>query len=299
MTRRFLYFINPISGTRNKSSLQKSIQNQTAAYHIPFEIVDTSKEGDYAFLPEKIKQDKITDVIICGGDGTVNQIVSFLIGVQVNVGIIPMGSGNGLALAAGIPKNHEQALKIILDGRAKAVDGVRINNHFSCMLSGLGFDAQVAHQFAEQRKRGLLTYIRLSLLNYFKAVSYPFELVIDNRVIPVDALFISVANSNQFGNHVIIAPKAKLNDGKMDVVVVTNQNRLSTAITILRQIMRGKVTPTDQVGQQQKKVLYFQTDRLVIKNLGSAPFHVDGEPITTEKEFNFSIIPKAFQLLQS
>ncbi|MEI9935317.1 MAG: diacylglycerol kinase family protein [Ferruginibacter sp.] len=106
---------------------------------------------------------KITDIVICGGDGTVNKIAASLSGIEINIGIIPVGSGNGLAFAAKIPVNVNKALDIIFAGNASYIDACSINGSFSCVLSGLGFDALVAHDFAKQNKRGLTTYVKKKL----------------------------------------------------------------------------------------------------------------------------------------
>jgi diacylglycerol kinase family enzyme len=150
MKRKFIYFINPISGTKGKILLLEIIKKRTAEKNIPFEILHTNAEGNYSYLQQKIAKEIITDIIVCGGDGTVNQIANALQGIDINIGIIPMGSGNGLAFAAKIPKQINKALDIIFKGNAIYVDSFYINKKFSCMLCGLGFDAQVAHDFARQ-----------------------------------------------------------------------------------------------------------------------------------------------------
>ena len=160
MHRKILYLINPISGTKNKNVLIERISIKTTQQNIPFEIINTNKEGEYSFLNSKINEDNITDIVICGGDGTVSTISSFLIGVDVNIGILPMGSGNGLAYAAGISPKLNKALNIVFRGNTEVIDGFLVNEKFSCMLSGTGFDALVAHDFAGVKKRGLFTYIR-------------------------------------------------------------------------------------------------------------------------------------------
>jgi diacylglycerol kinase (ATP) len=109
MNRRFIYFINPISGTRGKLLLLEIIKKKTEEKNIPFEILRTNAAGEYAYLKEKIASEKITDIIVCGGDGTVNQIANATLGMNINMGIIPMGSGNGLAFAAKIPNHIRKA----------------------------------------------------------------------------------------------------------------------------------------------------------------------------------------------
>lgn len=298
MERKIIYFVNPISGTRNKKHLKEQIARYTRQLQIPFEILDTSIDGDYRFVKEKIKQEKITDVVIAGGDGTINQIGSFLLGLDVNVGIIPMGSGNGLAYAAGIPKNKKKAIDIVLTGKAAPCDGFMVNHKFGCMLSGIGYDAQVAKDFLHQKKRGLLTYLRLCLINYFNAPNYKVTVQIDEKRISKNILFISIANSNQFGNHVTIAPRASLNDGLLDVVMVCKNNKLLTALALLWQIARGKIRSQEEADLKNKTIMYFQCSEIFIDNPQRAPIHVDGEPIETSTTMQVKVIPNALRLIR-
>ncbi len=298
MKKKLIYLINPISGTDKKEALAALIEKETRSRDIPFEIVHTNASGHYDFLKEKIHAEKITHVVMVGGDGTVNQIVSALRNEKVHFGIIPVGSGNGLALAAGIPKNPQKALKLLFEGEAKQTDAFLINNHFSCMLSGVGFDANVAHEFATRATRGLLTYTQQSIIQFFKAQPYQFELTVNGFSFFTDAYFISIANSNQFGNNVTIAPHASLNDGLLDIVVVQKMNKAKLPFAVLRQI-RGNNKLEQLVEEVTKKnILYFQTSALTIKNLKHAPLHIDGEPAETADVFSIEIIKDCFWLVQ-
>ena len=297
MHRKLIYLINPISGTGTKGLLLEIIKNKTAEKNIPFEILHTNAEGDYGFLKEKIAAENITDVIVCGGDGTVNQVAKALLSVAVNIGIIPMGSGNGLAFAAKIPKRIHKALECVFAGNAVYIDSFYINRKFSCMLCGLGFDAQVAHDFAKQKKRGLATYIKQSIKNFFKARHYNFEIILDGKSINSEAFFISVANSNQFGNNFTIAPQASLHDGLLDIVVVNKMSKLRLIWTILKQIRSGQVRMYEDKKYHRNDIHYFQTKKLTIKNLQLAPLHIDGDPAETDAAFEIEIIENAFKLL--
>lgn len=297
MHRKFIYFINPISGTGGKGLLLDIIKNKTAEKNIPFEILHTNAEGDYAYLKEKISIEKITDVIVCGGDGTVNQVANGLLGVAVNIGIIPMGSGNGLAFAAKIPKRIHKALEVVFSGNAVFIDSFYINKRFSCMLCGLGFDAQVAHDFAKQKKRGLSTYIKQSVKNFFNARNYDFELILNGKSLNSEAFFISIANSNQFGNNFTIAPQASLHDGLLDIVVVNKMSKLRMIWTILKQIRNGQVRMYEDKKYHRNDIHYFQTKKITIKNPQLAPLHIDGDPAETSEVFEIEIIENAFKLL--
>ena len=298
MERKIIYLINPISGTVKKDSLEKLIHKKTTEQNISYEVLYTNAEGDYDYLKHRIGKENITDVVMAGGDGTVNHVVSALSDTNVNFGIIPMGSGNGLALCAGIPKNPKKALDVIFLGQYGFVDAFKINDRFSCMLSGLGFDAQVAHEFANKSNRGLLTYTQQSIAQFFKAQPYQFQIMLNDFSFFTDAFFISIANSNQFGNNFTIAPKANLDDGLLDIVIVQGMNKAKLPFAILQQIRGNNQLQQLVEDMSHKNILYFQTPSLIIKNLKHAPFHIDGEPTETADEFNIQLIRRCFKLFQ-
>jgi diacylglycerol kinase (ATP) len=290
MYRKIIYLINPIAGTHGKSSLREMIARRTKEAGIEFDILPTNAEGKYNFLLELAAKEKITDIVICGGDGTVNAVAAALQGSTIRLGIIPMGSGNGLAFAAKIPKDPSRALDIIFAGKASLVDGFMINNSFSCMLCGIGFDAEVAHTFARQSKRGLQTYIKVTFGHFFSGKYWPFTIDAPSvgQHFETEAFFISIANANQFGNHFTIAPKARLDDGLLDIVIVKKMNKLRTLLAVSRQVMGGR----------PKDIVYFQTSALRLVNNHLAPLHIDGDPKDTAPEFNIRVLPKIFQLIQ-
>jgi YegS/Rv2252/BmrU family lipid kinase len=297
MSRKIIYLINPIAGTRGKSSLKELITRRTKEENIDFEILPTNAEGDYSFLPGLISKEQVTDIVICGGDGTVNAVAAVLQGIPVRVGIIPMGSGNGLAFAAKIPKDPSRALNIIFTGKASLIDGFMINEKFSCMLCGIGFDAQVAHTFAQQHTRGLQTYIKVTFRHFFSGKCWPFDIDIPStgQHFHTEAFFISIANANQFGNHFTIAPQALLDDGLLDIVIVKKMNKLRTLLSVLRQVRKGR--PAKAI-RDNGRVLYFQTSSLRIANNRLAPLHIDGDPQATAPVFDIRVLPKIFQLIQ-
>jgi diacylglycerol kinase (ATP) len=298
MGRRIIYLINPIAGTKKKERIRDLIVRKTRAAGIDFEILPTRADGKYEFLQKIIRKDGVTDVVICGGDGTVNAVVNALQGVGVNIGILPIGSGNSMALATKIPIQPGRALDVVFQGKVSPIDAFYINEKFSCVLCGIGFDADVAHSFAKQKIRGLQTYLRISTLKFFTSLPYPFEIKLNDRIIKTDAYFISIANSNQFGNNVTIAPKANLCDGLLDIVIVKKMNKVLLPISVLRQVAGNN--PLSKVSDygDKKNIIYVQTDRISIKNPSRAPLHIDGEPADTSSEFNIRIIPNCFMLLQ-
>ena len=295
--RKIVYLINPISGTSQKEGIKKLIERETTAQGIPFEMVPTQADGDYDLLKDRIIREAFTDIVIVGGDGTVNQVTNAFRDLGIRFGIIPVGSGNGLARAAGISTKSPQALALIFTGGTKKVDAFLINNQYSCMLSGIGFDAQVAQDFATRTTRGLMTYTQQSILHFFKAHPYQFEIVINNFTLFTEAFFISVANGNQFGNNFTIAPKANLNDGLLDIVIVQKMNKAKLPFVMLKHLRGDNKLQQLVEDMSQKNIIYFQTPNLIIRNLKLAPLHIDGEPKETAEEFSIEILKDCFELI--
>ena len=299
MSRKILFFINPISGTKkNKLSLEEKIIQKCEEKNISFEILFTSKDGDYKFLHDKVISEEITDIAICGGDGSLSPIISSVMNVPVNIGIIPLGSGNGLARTAGIPNSVDKAIDLIFLGNSKSTDIFLINKRPSVHVSGLGFDAKVAHDFSEGKTRGLNSYTKIAINNFLTAKAYPFTIQVDEKKMELDAFFICIANSNQFGNNLKVAPKANICDGLLDIVVLQKTSKAEAVLSFAQQIFSGKVHHFSEEELSKKNILYFQTKNLRIENPNLAPLHIDGDPAETTKEFSIEILPAAYRLLQ-
>ena len=298
MNRRIIYIINPVAGTKSKKNLQHFVETKTKEKGISYSIFPSVADGEYSFLDPIIREEKITDVVIAGGDGTISSVVGSLLGAEVDFGIIPCGSGNGLAHTAKISKQPAKALDIIFNGTASAIDGFFVNDRFACMLAGLGFDAKVAHEFADHPKRGLMTYAQLTLKHFFSITPFRFELKFEKRILDIDAFFMSIANSNQFGNNFTIAPKASLSDGLLDIVIVTSQNKVSFVLQTLKQVAGWNVLEASSVVTKKNGVIYFQTDKLEIINHSNAPLHIDGDPAETPGKLAIEINKKCFRLIQ-
>ncbi|MBP6686767.1 MAG: YegS/Rv2252/BmrU family lipid kinase [Lacibacter sp.] len=294
MQRLFLFLFNPSSGVQQGISLQQTITERCHQAAVQFSIEHSRADADYSWLRQKINTEQVTDVVIAGGDGTISTIVAAVKDLPVNIGILPRGSGNGLALAAGIPKDLNKAIDIVLKGKAQPVDAFLINEHFSCMLSGIGFDAQVAHDFDKQKKRGLKKYVQLTLKNLQRIKTYRFTIKAKEADLQLQAYFISIANSNQFGNQFTIAPKASLQDGLLDIVAVERTNLFFVLLRILWHIRFGTFTGDFA---KRRGITYFQTAELTIANTDKAPFHIDGDGKPTSLSFHIKVLPAAYSLL--
>ena len=299
MSRKILFFINPISGGKRKFDLEKKIVRKCRERNISYEILFTSKDGNYDFLHDKIERESITDIVICGGDGSISPIIAATLNRPVHIGLIPLGSGNGLARTAGIPNSVNKAIDLILNGEAHTTDAFLIKDKLSVHVCGLGFDAKVAYDFSKKKRRGLQTYTRIALMNLRAARTYPFIIETKEGQFKVEAFLVCIANSNQFGNNFKIAPKASICDGLLDIVILKKASKPQIILSFLRQIMSGKIQTLSKKNIDKNNIIYFQTDRIKIENPGLAPLHIDGDPSETSRHLSIEILPSAYKLIQN
>lgn len=291
-TRRFLIFYNPISGNGRSERIAARVYQRLRGRGFVAQLSFTRKDGVYTQERNIIMSEKVTDIVIVGGDGTVSQVVSSLRDLRVTFGIIPSGSGNGLAFGAGIPKSVEGAIDILLQGKEVAIDAFLVNGRFACMLFGVGFDGVVAHRFARQNKRGFWTYFKSTILALRSAKPYSFVVSTEDHEMAIQAYFISVANSNQYGNQVRVAPYASLGDGLLDIVANTATSKSKFIASMLIHLMLGRM----KVHLVRRNILYTQRRSITILNPEGAPIHIDGEYAGVAQEIKLEIIPEAFRL---
>jgi diacylglycerol kinase family enzyme len=301
LSRKLLYIINPIAGNGSRGLLRKLIEEQTRTAGFDFECHDSAIGGDYEELLSQTSKSGFTDIIIAGGDGTINQVVGAFRHLNLPFGIIPCGSGNGLARAAKLSTDPSKALATIFSGTPRPIDGYTVNGQFACELTGLGFDGAVAHAYASSDTRGLNTYIRHAIKQFASAPSYKFNVRVLGQEIALDAYMIT----DQFGNKVTIAPHASLSDGLLDVVIVKKQNKIPLLWRAYRQLsgrnrpLRGEeIVASLSSGAQQQDIHYWQVPSIEIENLGGALIHIDGEPSEAISYTQLRVLPLAFTLIR-
>ncbi len=247
--RKVAFILNPISGTIHKQEIISYIKGRMAKnpeYETCFYI--TSGVGDATAAARNFVAENYDCVVAIGGDGTVNEVAKGLIGSSVGLGIIPTGSGNGLARHLGIPMNYQYALQVILDGCRKKIDAGKINDEYFFCTAGLGFDAVVGEKFNNSSARGLVTYMEHCAKEYVKYEPEEYEIVIAGTKFRQKAFLITFANSSQWGNNAFIAPDANISDGMIDVVVWKDSPMVTmpliTAELFLKQIKYSEFVDT-------------------------------------------------------
>ena len=202
--RQALLVINPVAGTRSKQGLEEVVSRRLEEVGVSVKTVRTSGSGDAAEFAGSAASDGYEMVISAGGDGTVNEIAGALSHTDTALGILPLGSGNGLARSLGIPQDVVEALNIIAEGHSIRCDRGIVNSlPFYCTF-GVGFDAAVSEKFASMKRRGRVTYVRSVFQEFLKYRSQPYALSIGGAVITEQAFLIAVCNASQYGNNAYI-----------------------------------------------------------------------------------------------
>ena len=227
-------------------------------------------------------------VIAAGGDGTVNETASGLIHTDTALGILPLGSGNGLGRHLQIPTNISKSIQSLSESDIMKIDVCMANDRPFFNVAGVGYDALVAHDFASREGRGLLTYIISVLRLWFKYQPRKYKIKTQQGSFKRRALMISVANGSQFGNNAWIAPSARLDDGLMDVCLLSKFNSL-LAPMVAYQLFNKTI-------EDSKYLEHFRTAEFQIKQKSKIA-HLDGEPFKLGKKIHFKVLPKALNIL--
>lgn len=241
----------------------------------------------------KLAQDAVEQhydiVAVAGGDGSINEVGTQLIGTDIALAIIPCGSGNGLSRCLHIPLDPLKALELINRKAICQIDTVKVNDVPFISISGTGYDAQVADDYAKDQHRGFETYFRYIIKNYFKLGEKDYTIVLPDRTINTKAFFISFANSNQMGYDVPISPNASLWDGLVDICIVRKPNALELPI------VGGYFLSKNM--DKAPKVDIIQTPSVDILRPEAAVVNIDGESIMFEKDLHIRINPLSLNVI--
>ena len=281
--------INPVSGTESK----KNIPGRIAAAFDQKKYDVIIRITGYPDHATEIAREAATEgfkyVIVAGGDGTVNEVARSLVNTETILGIIPFGSGNGLARELGISMDTRQAIRIILKGNTRIIDYGIANGHTFFCTCGVGFDAFISDKFSEEKKRGPLGYLRNILESVVDFKSEQYEVLYDGGRIKEQAFIVTCGNASQYGNDAYIAPGADLEDGKMNVSILKPLNALEIPQTTLQLFTKNI--------DKNSKMISLLTSHLTIKRSAAGMMHVDGDPIMTDAEIQVNIIHKGLHVL--
>lgn len=281
--------INPISGVGSKRKIPKMIEEAFSIGDYALEISFTEYPGHASELTREALDRGARCIVAVGGDGTVNEIARAMIHSEAVLGIVPKGSGNGLARELHIPMDAKRAIDLIVKGHVSAIDCCKANERIFFCTCGVGFDAAVSQKFAGEKRRGSLTYIKNTVEEYLSYRPEPYELLIDNRTIKEKAFLVACGNASQYGNNAFIAPHANIQDGKMDITILSPFTPLDIAPLAIQLFTR-------QI-DRNSNIRTFKGQAVTIIRQRPGVMHLDGEPIMADSRIEISVMPKALNVL--
>ena len=286
---KFLFIINPTAGKKSSDLDAGKIAGSFASTDHVFDLQFTTPERLADAIVRETK-DEYDVFVAVGGDGTINEIGKELVNTTKIMGIVPNGSGNGLARSLGISLEVNDALEVLSRLKVEQIDAINVNGkHYFFNMAGIGFDAYIARKFDKLKNRGLTGYINVIIKKFFFYKGNKFKLMENGDMRKVRAFMISFANTTQFGNNAHIAPMAKYDDGKFDLCILKNFPKWKTPELAIRLFNKSI--------HESKYFEHKFLEKLTIARKGKIIAHLDGEPMVFKKEITLEVVPKALHVI--
>ncbi len=283
---KIVFIVNPVSGGKSKQKIVQLIDKHLRQDLFEARIVYTERAQHATELALTAEEKYIVAV---GGDGTINEVAQALIGTDKVLGLIPWGSGNGLARHLGMPLKIEKALQLINERRTALIDTCLVNNQPFLCTSGVGFDAYVSALFAKAGTRGFSTYVKSTLQAFWNFQPERYYLKTEEQELELDAFSVTFANASQYGNNAFIAPKANIQDGWIDVCLIKPFPKWQMPAIGLGLFTKGlPQTPYYQT---------FRSKKIVLERKTSGASHLDGENFTFGTRLEVEIKPSSLHIL--
>lgn len=289
--KRIVFVVNPISGTQGKKAILKWIDERIDRALFDYSIVKTQYAGHAVEIAAAAAKDNVDIVVAIGGDGTINEIGRSLVHTNTALGIIPCGSGNGLARHLHIPMDAKAAIDLLNTGERTCVDYGKINDMPFFCTCGVGFDAFVSLKFADSGKRGLLTYLENTLHESLTYEPETYEIENEEGTIKYKAFLIACANASQYGNNAYIAPQASLTDGLMDVTILEPFTVLDVP-SLSFQLFNKTI-------DQNSRIKTMRAKKIKIHRTKEGVMHYDGDPVMGGKDIEVELIPHGLNVIIS
>ena len=289
MKKKAVFVINLISGTSDKAAIPGLIDQYLDKTKFEYEIAITQYAGHASEIATKAKDDGVDVVVAVGGDGTVNEVARAIVHSNTALGIIPCGSGNGLARHLLLPLNVRKAIDVINRCEVRQLDYGIINGyHFFCTC-GMGFDAFVSMKFAEAGKRGPITYVENVLREGLKYKPETYTIEDESGTLQHKAFLISCANASQYGNNAYIAPQASMSDGLMDVIIMEPFDVFEAPQISIEMFSKTL--------DKNSKIKTFRTRHLHIHRDKPGVIHYDGDPVMTGADIDIELKPRGINII--
>lgn len=287
--KKIIFIVNPVSGTQSKSLILNLLDEKMDNQKYVWSVVYTERAGHAIEIAAQAAGEGVDIVVAIGGDGTINEIARSLVHTNTALGIIPCGSGNGLARHLHIPMEPKKAIDILNEGITDKIDYGKINGTSFFCTCGLGFDAFVSLKFANAGKRGLLTYLEKTLQESLKYEPETYELETEDGTSKYKAFLIACGNASQYGNNAYITPQATLTDGLLDVTILEPFTVLDVP-SLSFQLFNKTI-------DQNSRIKTFRCKKLCIHRTKPGVVHFDGDPMHTSQNVTVEIIKKGLYVV--
>jgi YegS/Rv2252/BmrU family lipid kinase len=282
--------MNPISGTKNKESVWAYIGDAfglLADYELT--MYTTCCAGDGYKQALYFAKEEFDVVVAIGGDGTINEVARGLMYSKTALGIVPMGSGNGLARHLHIPINFKKAIETLKTGKTKLIDAGRINGRTFFVTAGVGFDALIGSLFNKKGKRGLFNYVELSTKKLLQYTPRDYRIEIDGQRFDRKAYLVTIANASQWGNNAYIAPLAHVSDGWLDVVILNEYAIINAPLVLTGLFAKSlhKVWSAETFKGKHIRIIRTKDEYV----------HFDGESAIMGKEIDVKVLPAVLKVI--
>lgn len=289
MKKKILFIVNPISGTSNKKNIVQQIDKYLDKEKFDHNIVYTEYAGHATELALEAAESGVDVVVAVGGDGTINEVARSVVQTSAALGIIPCGSGNGLARHLQIPLNVKRDIDIINACNISNLDYGKINDKPFFCTCGVGFDAFVSKKFAEGGKRGFLSYIENTLREGVRYKSEKYTIEFDDHSEKHEAFLIACANASQYGNNAYIAPLASMEDGLMDVIIMEPFYTIESALVLVQMFTKSL--------HKNSHVKVFKSSKIKITRPTEGAVHCDGDPFVMGKDITVEVFKGKFRVV--
>ncbi|MGM0579504.1 MAG: diacylglycerol/lipid kinase family protein [Bacteroidota bacterium] len=290
--KKLLFIINPKSGNNDKSTLEKQISRVCDKNKKEYALFYTTGKNDKEKIKEKQSEYQADTLVACGGDGTVNMVAQLLLNSQSQLGIIPLGSANGLAYELDIEDDVEESLELLMNGNLISMDVIQINDEFICLhLSDLGFNAQMIKDFEESGERGMLSYAKSFFGSLMEKKTTEFRIEFNGTEKTVKAEMIVLANASSYGTGAVINPGSRLDDGSFELVIF-KPIPLKDLLSLTLESFLGDIknSPYVEIYKVEKAKIYCQEAELL---------QVDGELIGKNKEIKAEVLKGALKVISA
>lgn len=288
MRQKIRFIINPISGIAKKGEIPAMIEEHLDLNLFDYDIAITEYRKHARVIAKQSTIEGYDIVCAVGGDGSVHEVGTALIGTKTKLAILPTGSGNGLARHLNIPMNIKEAIECINTNQSIQMDTVLVNDKSFLGVGGYGFDAVIAQKFEKHTRRGLRGYIYLIIREFFKYNPINVSIDLDGKVKTLPVVLCTVANASQFGNGFKVSPNSDVTDGELELCILKPFS-IWSAPSIIYRFFRNS---SDR--SRFSEIIPFKKVKI---KLSKKIAHYDGEPFDVKDELNVSVVPKSLNIL--